>query len=598
MHNNALFIQVIKQKNMKFLSIIFAIIILGSCSSKQSTDTSTQNLESAYWWPQQKAPSSILEFEESSDYKENTLVYSLAGLMARGVNRGETDKMIWMQTSNRSYEKWYEGLQNRLNVQIKGEYNAEQLLEECKKEIDIKGYVLFKKPKSFDWYKYNPSEDESYNVACMYAGILGAVTIEEGLEEMAKKAGLNMLKDARDISSNACFRELKDKLDNNSIITMHPAYPNLRDFGIAHKSPIGFGVNDYVSRILEWTKPGSPLLGWNIGGESEFVIPSTVYGIINTANNWCLNYLILSSNSINEELPKLKSVDPSTIDYEKGNHFHSFLISDGDNMQWTIGSFVLSDAYWSNPYLSSVPVSFTSCPSNISMMAPDVYREMVKTQKDGISVVEYGGGYHYPDLFASKRGDEAPQIMRDFVKKVNVHMKRTGTKVFGFIVHDLDCKAAMDAYQIYVDELEDIAGIVAVQYAPYHGGLGDVYWFKNKKGIEIPVVTAKYSMWKGLRMLEDYAGNPKTLPAKINRDIEKDKADGKKTFSWTSVHAWSQFHNPSYPNNPDELAAGVLPVKWTTEKLSKDINVVSIEELIWRLRMEHNSKETKELINN
>jgi len=591
-----LFITLTKKYNMRILGVIFVIAIVTACSSGQNLDISKQNLESAYWWPQQKSPSAILEFKESSDYKENTLVYSLAGLMARGVNKGETDKMIWMQTSNRNYEKWYEGLHSRLHVQIEGEYNTEQLLAACIKEIDIKGYVLFRKPESFDWFTYNASEDESYNVACMYAGVLGAVTIEEELEEMAKKAGLKMLKDARGISSNVCFRELKDELDNNAIITMHPAYPNLRDFAIAHKSPIGFGVNDFVIKILEWTKPGSPLLGWNIGGESEFVIPATVSGIINTASNWCLNYLILSSNSMIEELPKFKSLDPATIDYEKGNHFHSFLMSDGDNMQWTIGSFVLSEAYWSNPYLTRVPVSFTSCPSNISMMAPDVYKEMVLTQKEDISVVEYGGGYHYPDLFASKRGHEAPQITRDFVKKVNVHMKRTGTKVFGFIVHDLDRKAAMDAYQIYVDELEDIAGIVAVQYAPYQGGLGDVYWFKNKQGIEIPVVTAKYALWKGLKMMEDYAGDPGTLPAKINRDMEKCKSEGKKSFSWTAVHAWSKFHNPAYPNNPEELAAGVSPVKWTAEKLSEDITVVSIEELIWRLRMEHNPEETKKVI--
>ncbi|TLX78462.1 hypothetical protein E9993_01925 [Labilibacter sediminis] len=583
---------------MRIIKYILLLTVFASCSSKQSADTSAFNLESAYWWPQQKAPSVILEFKESSDYNENTLIYSLAGLMARGVNEGETDKMIWMQTSNRNYEKWYEGLQSRLKVQVQGEYNAEELLVECMSEIDIKGYVLFKKPQSFDWNIYNESEDESYNVACMYAGVLGAVTIEEGLEEIAKKAGLKMLKDARDISSNACFRELKDQLDNNSVMTMHPARPNIRDYAVAHKTPIGFGVNDFVSKILEWTKPGSPLLGWNIGGESEFVIPATVYGIINTASNWCQNSLILSSNSINEELPRFKSLDPSTIDYEKGNHFHSFLMSDGDNMQWTMGSFVLSNDYWASPYLSSVPVSFTSCPLNISMMAPDAYKAMVKSQKDGISVVEYGGGYQYPDLFATNRGDEAPQISRDFVKKVNVHMKRTGTKVFGFLVHDLDSKAALDAYQIYAEELEDIAGIIAVQYAPYQGGLGDVYWFKNKKGIEIPVVTAKYSMWKDLKMMEDYAGNPKTLPAKINRDVEKDKAEGKKSFSWTAVHAWSKFHNPAYPNNPDELAAGVAPVKWTTEKMLQDINVVSIEELLWRIRMQHNPEQTKALIYN
>lgn len=197
-----------------------------------------QSLGEAYWWPQQKAPSVILEFKESSDYTKNTLVYSLAGLMARGVNNGKTDKMIWMQTSNRSYEKWYEELQSRLNAEVKGPYNAEQLFTEYMREIDVKGYVLFKKPKSFDWFKYNASEDESYNVACMYAGVLGAVTVEEGLEELAKKAGLKMLKDARDISSNVCFRELKDKLDNKSVITMHPAYPNNPDELAAGVAPV------------------------------------------------------------------------------------------------------------------------------------------------------------------------------------------------------------------------------------------------------------------------------------------------------------------------------------------------------------------------
>lgn len=583
---------------LNFLKYTLVFALFAACSpSQQSKETPQQSLEEAYWWPQQKAPTTILEFEETKDYAQNTLVYSLAGLMARGVNNGETDKMIWMQNSYRTYEKWYDGMQDRLNLQIQGTYNAAQLLAECRKEIDIKGYVLFKKPKSFDWYVYNASEDESYNVACMYAGVLDAVTIEEGMEEMAKKAGLQLLKDARNISSNTAYRELKKLLNNNAVMTMHPARPEIRDYAVAHKTPIGFGINDFFSKILENTKPGSPLLGWNIGGESQFVIPSTVNGVVNTANNWCKNFTLLSANSINEELPKLKSLDPATIDYNKGNHFHSFLMSDGDNMQWTIGSFLLSGDFWANPYLSSLPVSFTSCPSNISMMAPDAYKTMVKTQKRHISVVEYGGGYQYPDLYAMNLGAERPKLIRDFIQKVNVHMKRTGTKVFGFLTHDLDNEDAMEAYQIYAEELEDIAGMIAVQYAPYHGGLGEVYWVKNKKGIEIPVVTAKYSMWKGLKMLEDYAGNPETLPAKINRDVAQDKAKGKKSFAWTSVHAWSRFHNPAYPNNPKELAGGVAPVKWTADKLHKDINVVSIEELLWRIRMDHNPEQTKQVIN-
>lgn len=582
---------------VKLLGGAFILVALVSCSNHISSDNSIKDLKSAYWWLKQKAPAVILEFKQSEDYNERTLVYSLTGLMARAVNNGQTDKMIWMQSSNRSYQKWYDRLKNRLNIQVQGEYNAEELLKECMKEIDIKGYVLFKQPQSFDWYSYNSKEDESYNVACMYASVLNAITIEESMEALAQKAGLQLLKDARNIKSTACFKELKDSLNNHSVLTMHPAFPNLRDYGIANKSAIGFGVNNFFLQLLEWTEPGSPLLGWNIGGESDFIVPSSVFGIINTANNWCQNFLLLSANSQDEDLPKFKSINPASIDYEKGDHFHSFLISDGDNMQWTIGSFVLSDSYWSNPYLSSLPVSFTSCPSNLSMMAPDVYNEMVETQGEGISVVEYGGGYHYPDLFATKRGDQSNIILREFAKKIDVHMKRTGVKVFGFLVHDLNSSAAMDAYQVYVDELEDIAGIVAVQYAPYHGGLGDIYWFKNKKGIEIPVVTAKYSMWKDLNVMKDYAGSPGTLPAKINRDVEINKSFGNKSFSWTSVHAWSEFQDPSYPNNPEELSAGVSPIKWTTEKLWKDIHVVSIEELIWRIRMDHNSAETTRVIN-
>jgi hypothetical protein len=137
------------------------------------------------------------------------------------------------------------------------------------------------------------------------------------------------------------------------------------------------------------------------------------------------------------------------------------------------------------------------------------------------------------------------------------------------------------------------SGQSAVQYAPYQGGLGEVYWLKNKKGINIPVVTAKYAMWKDQKMMEDYTGNPQTLPENINRDLEINKTESKKSFFWTSVHAWSEFKNP---NNQEEKAAGVSPIKWATEKLSEDIIVVSIEELLWRLRMEHYPEETLAVI--
>ena len=172
-------------------------------------------------------------------------------------------------------------------------------------------------------------------------------------------------------------------------------------------------------------------------------------------------------------------------------------------------------------------------------------------------------------------------------------MKRTGTRVFGFISMDIDCENAKQAYQIYADEIDDLVGMFAVQYAPYHGGKGDVFWMKNRKGIEIPIVTAKYALWRNLRMMAERAGTPATLPEKINKDVEEDQHNLIKTFTWTSVHAWSKFQNPI---DSTEVKCGVTPIKWCAERLSPSINVVSPEELLWRLRMEHNPVQTKKSI--
>ena len=50
----------------------------------------------------------------------------------------------------------------------------------------------------------------------------------------------------------------------------------------------------------------------------------------------------------NEKVVKLKSVNPKKIDANENAVYHSFVMSDGDNMQWTFGGFVNSPDYWNN----------------------------------------------------------------------------------------------------------------------------------------------------------------------------------------------------------------------------------------------------------
>jgi hypothetical protein len=94
-------------------------------------------------------------------------------------------------------------------------------------------------------------------------------------------------------------------------------------------------------------------------------------------------------------------------------------------------------------------------------------------------------------------------------------------------------------------------------------------------------------------MIPERAGTPATLPEKINRDVEEDQQHQIKTFTWTSVHAWSKFQNPL---DTTELKSGVTPIKWCAEKLLPSIKVVSPEELLWRLRMDHDPVQTKKAV--
>lgn len=61
--------------------------------------------------------------------------------------------------------------------------------------------------------------------------------------------------------------------------------------------------------------------------------------------------------------------------------------------------------------------------------------------------------------------------------------------------------------------------MVAIQYSPYNMG-GDIIWVKNKENIEIPVVTAKFSIWSGL-FDNPLCGGPDYVAALINRDAAK-----------------------------------------------------------------------------
>ncbi|KAA2238968.1 hypothetical protein F0L74_22400 [Chitinophaga agrisoli] len=542
----------------------------------------------AGWWPEQKPPETIVtvRIQHTTDIREMNLAQSITGLAAQALNEGLSTEGVWIQTANPDYQQYYHALVKRLKAKMAGQFNVWQLVDRYKIRGIIKGYILYDGRQA----------DNSINLATIYAALKKGILVDVSQEAQAQAKGLSKLFDATAANLDvAAVNALLPQLNNRLLVIANPAFSNNRDYAIAHKSMVYYGVDSLLNTILNWVAPLSPVIGWNKGEEFKHIAPCTRYGLINTASDWCMNLALLSIPAAGP-LPQVRSLNPRTINWKKTGNYHAFVMSDGDNMQWAFSGFLHERDYWASPDNAVIPMSFTTCLANLSQAGSDVYNTLVKTQPAHTSVVEYGGGYYYPDLFAQSRPEPA-KLLRRYAAMINEQMQRSGAKVFGFICRDLNSPAAMEAYHIYAEEIDGLTGMIAVQYSPYNSGYGKVFWVKNKQGIEIPVVTCKYQLWANLP--KPGSGNPTALAGWINEDSRSSGKDDP-AFSWTIVHAWSRFSDSTghqgLIKGTKTGNRGVTPVRWTKDQIDHNTQLVSLEELLWRMRMQHNPTDTRKLL--
>lgn len=539
--------------------------------------------EGSFWWPDQKVPARYEICTAPRNAAEAALAQSAAGLAARAVNEGRSKRMIWIDRSGR-YDEWLRATVRARRIRPAGEADVWTLVARLCDEGIVRGYVLY------------AAGDGSLNPATVRAGQLDAVLVEQSLREKAERAGLELLHDARGEHPAACFAELGAKLSRDLVVAMNPALPYNRDLAIAHRTMVYYGVDSTYRAILAGMRPLSPVAGWNEGPESGHVGPPSEYGLFNTASDYCSNLTFLSAGARQAEPAKARRIDPRTIDFAASGSFHAFLMSDGDNMQWTMDAFFSRD-YYLHPACASIPVGWTSCAANISQASPATWNEIVRLQAPGATIAEFSGGYQYADVFGRELPDRM-EVLRRYARQTGEHMRRTGVTVLNLMtLGDIASQEAMSAYAVYAEQIDDLTGIVAIQYNPYHGGRGAVYWVKNRQGVEIPVVTARYSLWG--KIPRDGFGRPDQIAERIEADAATGDALG-----WTVVHAWSRYRRDAAgairdADNDDRTAGrGVTAVEWCVERISPSTRIVPLEELLWRIRMRHDPETTRKIIEN
>jgi hypothetical protein len=531
---------------------------------------------------------------------EHMMVQSLAGLAAQAVNEGRGDELIYVNLwDNADYNLWRTRVLESTGIEDRGVSNPWKLVESCAAQGIVGGYILY----SWDFSEGDittrrEGSDESCNVATSLAGLFGGIIVSEGQEAQAKELGLKCLMDARGKTEQWLFDTYRDQLNRNCVLLQDPAVPNNRAIAVAHRIITVYGLEAPTEQVFQNLEKPGLVFGWNDGrAEGEAVSQLSKYGHIIAPSNWALNLPVLSL--LKGAFKPFRPFDPRTIDFEDRSPAVAFYMSDGDNVQWMLGGFASHRFYWGSRLNGAYPLGWGVPFADLMQVGVEPYRCLQETQPEQTSMVLMPG-YFFPDqLGAALPHEKRLEILKTHSARIEHYLKQAGTGIFSFLCMDCDSPAAQEAYAVFAKNIPSLTGMLVIDYAPYEEGNGRVFWVPNADGIDLPVISAKYSLWANQN--HERSGTP----TKVARLINEDAAASEAPFcAWTIVHAWSGFHenwsadedDESGPYDRDGTQAGVAPAYWCVKRLDPSINVVSLDELVWRTRMSQRPEQTRKLL--
>lgn len=532
---------------------------------------------------------SINETETMQGLQYHLLCQSLAGLTNHMVEEGKSDVAVWLydhggkasyKVSKQALEDMgicEQGVQNGLELACSDYESVDGLRVQLKGFFD--GYVLTD-------VKNNP---ESGIVASVASHVYNSIIVDVRDKEYFEKAGYSMKYDATHKTTLDAWHEFKDKCNNEALVIMPVQTGELREFAIKNNlfvlnlnkkqgDPRSGQNVDLLEEVLAWLQPNVPVYGWEQGvSEDQFVARISKSGHPMIPCDWSYNHSLTSLLYTERQQPvQAQSFNPKLIDFDKKRNYVSFFLSDGDNIQWMMQDFATS--FYDVPEAIEVKMSYGLPVSTLSMMAPAQLHNLMNLRRDECSVLEMlGGGYYYIDTYSqnNNRNDN----LKIAAERLAVSMRRYHVGLLGVMAMDVKSVASKEAYQTFVDANDRLEGIIALQYSPYAGGGGEVFWVTNKNGYDIPVITVRYSLWDRIHERE---GSPDFIASKLKAEAQVE------SFSAICVHAWSRFEGNAHGAAAARLCAG---------KLDGRFEVVNMQELVWRLRMSRHPEQTLEYLN-
>ncbi|MBQ2880929.1 MAG: hypothetical protein IJE40_01545 [Clostridia bacterium] len=505
------------------LAVLSVSIIFSSCSSSDVEIPEffkESIMDEPRYFPKPDEPDFLYTIDRGplTNY-EKIMLASMQGVTAK-------DKPCIYILENDSYRLWLDRIVADKGIVTENENDVYALLSKVAESIN--GYIL-----------YDLADNTSLNVATSLAGINRAILVDYHIEETIKSMGFECIMDVRGLDDRWLYNNYKDKfgqgedLLNDEFILEQRAleYDDrnflLRDYAIfCNMACIYQSDSPLKDAFLKKLKNDSAIIGWGDGdkvGESELGTIAAINGVMQIASDWHANLSVLSSIRPKEEIIKQHTAtDPEKLETENV-HYVTFIWSDGDNIQWTSGSFPNNPTFWASESRGRYNIGwginqllYEAAPTTV-----EYFYETAANNENGKDYFVVGPHYAYATKYE--------KTLNDWTYNLNVLMGKTDLKYV--MINELDTMNVFpEAFDEYTEH-ENIHGLFYLEYEKYHRENGKIVWSNGK-----PVVSAKYAIWDPNGMDD---ATPEDCLEKLNSaPVDITSEDG---YSFVIIHAWSGY---------------------------------------------------------
>ena len=245
-------------------------------------------------------------------------------------------------------------------------------------------------------------------------------------------------------------------------------------------------------------------------------------------------------------LAKQQTHTSPSVTAEPGKHYVSFVMSDGDNMQYMTNLFY--DHNWASSHRGEFSMTWDMSPTMAEMnpVAMNYFYNNASTGTNRDFFINSGGlGLAFPSQY--------PDI--DGFKAATVEGMKTADQN---IISVLDNSYDLNKLSVLLDDPQVMALMYKTYGQYYKGRDGAIDWINGK-----PILSVKYSLWDGSDTADSIANA-------INNSSHYDPLNDQASYDIVNVHPWSS----------DPMGN----LKYLVDHLNSNVEVVPLDELMILLR--------------